>query len=91
MEPIRLPLDGIARGVLQSLEPAERVMAAWPLVCGQRVAANARALGFADGTLRVVVADPIWRAELAAYAARHAVRLSQLTGVAVADILFQSQ
>jgi len=91
MEPIRQPLDGIARGVLQQMEPAERVMAAWPLVCGRRVAAQARAVAFADGTLRVVVVDPIWRSELAAMVERHAARLSQLTGVAVADILFASR
>lgn len=91
MEPIRQPLDGIARDILHTLPPAERVIAAWPLVCGSRVAANARAVAFADGTLRVIVADPIWRNELAPLAPRHAARLAQLTGVTVADILFRER
>lgn len=91
MEPIRQPLDTIARDVLHTLPPEERVIAAWPLVCGSRVAANARAVAFEAGTLRVVVADPVWRNELAGLAARHAVRLQQLTGVPVADILFQAR
>ncbi|HWZ11575.1 MAG TPA: DciA family protein [Acidobacteriaceae bacterium] len=88
MEPIRQPLDSIARDILHTLPPAERVMAAWPLVCGSRVAANAKAVGFEGATLRVVVADPVWRSELAPLGPRHAVRLQQLTGVPVADILF---
>ena len=91
MEPIRQPLDAIARNVLQAMEPAERVISAWPLVCGQRVAAHARALEFADGKLRVAVHDPIWRNELTAMAERHATRLSQLTGVPVAAILFTNR
>ncbi len=88
MEPIRQPLDTIARDVLHRLAPAERVIAAWPLVCGSRVAANAKAVAFEGDTLRVLVPDPIWRNELAPLAPRHAARLQQLTGVAVADILF---
>lgn len=91
MELIRQPLDGIARDILHTLPPAERVIAAWPLVCGSHVATHARAVGFENGTLRVVVADPIWRNELAPLAPRHAARLGHLTGVKVADILFRER
>ena len=88
MEPIRQPLDALAHEVLHTLPPAERVIAAWPLVCGRRVAAIAHATSFDAGTLRVIVADHVWRNELTGLAARHASRLARLTGVPVADILF---
>lgn len=91
MEPIRQPLDRITRDILRALPAAERVIAAWPLVCGSRVAANARAVAFEAGTLRVVAADPIWRNELVPLAPRHAARLQQLTGVPVAVILFAAR
>ena len=44
---------------------AEAPLMAWPLVCGSAVAERTRALSFADGVLRVEVADAGWKSELA--------------------------
>ena len=42
-------------------------MLAWPVIVGRAIAAQTKALEFADGVLRVQVPDKNWRSELAAF------------------------
>jgi predicted nucleic acid-binding Zn ribbon protein len=61
---------------------------AWPLVCGSAVADRTRALDFAEGILRVEVADKGWRTELQALAPQYLAVLNRYTGNRVQRIEF---
>ena len=88
MERSRAELQNLAAVVLRGASPEEAVTLAWPLVCGSRVAQSTRAAAFADGVLRVEVANAAWRTELSGYMPQYMHQLTQLTGVAVEKIQF---
>ena len=67
-------------------EPA-RVLA-WPIACGQAVAARTSALDFDDGILRVEVPDAGWRAELRSLAPQYLAVINRYTGSGVRRIEF---
>jgi hypothetical protein len=67
---------------------AEATLAAWPLVCGSGVAERTRALDFAEGVLRVEVADAGWRRELQALAPRYVAAINRYTTESVQRIEF---
>ena len=72
----------LERIVLQSLRqapPLEAPLMAWPVVCGSAVAERTRALGFAEGVLRVSVPDPGWRSELQMLAPRYLASINRYT------------
>lgn len=56
--------EKIVAGGLRQAAPRDATMLAWPLACGSAVAERTRPLDFADGILRVEVADAGWRKEL---------------------------
>lgn len=83
--------EGLERIVAQSLRqvPAgEAPLLAWPLVCGSRVAERTRALSFADGVLRVEVADAGWKSELQTLAPRYLAAINRYTTAPVNRIEF---
>lgn len=61
---------------------------AWPVVCGSAVAERTRAIGFADGILRVAVADAGWRSELQALAPRYLAAINRYTTEIIRRIEF---
>ncbi len=61
---------------------------AWPLVCGSAVAERSRALSFADGVLRVEVADAGWKSELQSLAPRYLAAINRYTPEKVQRIEF---
>ena len=80
---------GLEKLVAQSLrQSADAPVAAWPLVCGSAVAERSRALNFADGVLRVEVADAGWKSELQALAPRYLAAINRYTNEAVRRIEF---
>lgn len=89
MHPISAGLDALKAQLLAGLPPDEAPLVAWEYVCGQRVAENARAQGFADGILTVKVADDGWRRELTGMAATYVAKLNQVLPVKVRWIDFQ--
>src|SRR5438132_12637777 len=70
MEHASVGLERIVASSLRRAPSGEGPVLAWPLACGQAVAARTTALEFADGVLRVQVPDAGWRAELQALAPR---------------------
>src|SRR5450755_2430240 len=50
-------LERIVSGALRQAAPEQTPILAWPLACGSAVAGRTRVLEFADGVLRVQVAD----------------------------------
>lgn len=81
--------EGLEKLVADSLRHAsDTALLAWPLACGSAVAERTRALGFADGVLRVEVADAGWKSELQALAPRYLAVMNRYTREQVRRIEF---
>ena len=89
MQPARQDLHALAARVLKDATPDEAVLLGWSLVCGAAVANRTKAVSFQDGTLRVLVPDRGWKLQLEAFSATYLERLSRLTRVPVARILYE--
>ena len=88
MLPVSSGLDHIKAKLLRACEPQQSVLAAWPMVCGGRIAEKSEALTFADGRLTVVVPDKEWKTELSALAGQYCAKLNKLLAVKVDFVLF---
>lgn len=88
MEPVGSDLDRIVAQSLRQAPPGQAPLMAWPVVCGSVVAERTRALGFADGVLRVAVADAGWKSELLSLAPRYLASINRYTVEAVRKIEF---
>lgn len=89
MEPIRTGLRNIVNEILRAQPPEEAVVLAWPLVCGNEVAARSRAVSFADGKLIVEVQDANWRSQLMSFGPRYVAVFHELMGPLVQRVEFQ--
>lgn len=87
MEQAARGLQSLMARLLQSLPEHERVLAAWPMVCGKAVAQRTHALDFTNGTLRVAVSDRSWE-QLRSLAPQYLEQLRAQSGITVNDILF---
>jgi Dna[CI] antecedent, DciA len=81
-------LESIVAKSLHRARPEESALLAWPVACGSAVADRTRALGFADGILRVEVADKGWQRELMALAPRYVAVINRYSGTSVRRIEF---
>jgi hypothetical protein len=64
------------------------MLAAWPMVCGQRVAEKTRVLDFAEAKLTVLVPGKEWKTELVGLSPQYCAKLSSLVTAKVGFILF---
>ena len=81
-------LENIVAKALHRAPAAESPLLAWPVACGSAVAERTRAVSFADGVLRVEVANAGWRQELAALAPRYVATINRYSAAAVRRIEF---
>lgn len=81
-------LDKMVASSLRLAPSNERPILAWPLACGSAVAERTRALDFAQGILRVEVADAGWRRELQALAPRYLATINRYAGEPIQRIEF---
>jgi hypothetical protein len=81
-------LETIIAKALHRAPVSESALLAWPIACGSAVADRTRALSFSDGILRVEVADPGWRRELATLAPRYVALINKYSAVSVKRIEF---
>ena len=81
-------LDKIVTECLRQAQSDEVPLLAWPLVCGSVVDERTRALSFADGVLRVEVADTGWKSELQNLAPRYLSGINRYAAGAVHRIEF---
>ena len=88
MEQASAGLEEIVAQCLRHAPSHEAPLLAWPLVCGSAVAERTRALSFADGVLRVEVADAGWRSELQTLAPRYLSGINRYTAGNVHRIEF---
>jgi hypothetical protein len=88
MEHASVGLERIIAGSLRRTPSGEGPVLAWPLACGQAVAARTMALEFADGVLRVQVPDAGWRAELQALAPQYLAVINRYVAESVKKLEF---
>jgi len=81
-------LRGALGRSLASMAEEDRIAAAWPVACGQKLAERTRILSFADGVLAVEVADSAWLKQMRSLSEKLKAELRSIAGVAVTDILF---
>ncbi len=67
----------------------DRVAAAWPVACGQRIAERTRILGLAGAVLTVEVTDTAWLKQMRSMSEKLKQELRSIAGVDVTDILFK--
>jgi predicted nucleic acid-binding Zn ribbon protein len=88
MEHASLGLEKIVSRSLRLAPSGQGPLIAWPLACGQAVAGRTKALDFAEGILRVEVADKGWKAELQALAPQYLAVINRYVGENVKRIEF---
>lgn len=81
-------LEKVVADALHRAPAAESPLLAWPVACGSAVADRTRAVSFADGILRVEVADAGWQRELAALAPRYLATINRYSAASVRRIEF---
>ncbi len=64
MESMRDMLRGSLGRSLRTMEPLDRLRAAWPVACGAAMARKGVVVGFEDGVLRIAVTDPAWMEQM---------------------------
>jgi len=88
MEHVAFGLEKIVASGLRRAPGGEGPVLAWPLACGQGVAARTKALDFGEGVLRVEVPDAGWRAELQSLAPQYLAVINRYVAEGVKRIEF---
>ena len=88
MQPVGPGLEKIVAASLRRAPAGEGPLLAWPLACGHAVASRTRTLDFANGILRIEVADAGWRAELQALAPQYLAVINRFVSESVNRIEF---
>ena len=88
MEQASSGLEKIVAESVRRTPASDAPVLAWPAACGSAVAERTRVLGFAEGILRVEVADKGWRTELQALAPQYLAILNRYVGNRVQRIEF---
>jgi hypothetical protein len=88
MEQAGAELEQIVGRSLRLAPPDRAPVLAWPVVCGSAVAERTRAIDFADGILRVDVADAGWKRELQGLAPRYVAIINRYVTRNVQNIEF---
>jgi len=81
-------LETILAKALHRAPADESALLAWTIVCGSAVADRTRALSFADGILRVEVANRGWQRELTNLAPRYVALINKYSATSVKRIEF---
>lgn len=81
-------LESIVAKALHRVPAEESALLAWPVACGSAVADRTRAVSFAEGILRVEVADKGWQRELMALAPRYLATINRYAATNVRRIEF---
>jgi Dna[CI] antecedent, DciA len=88
LEQVGAGLEKIVADSLRRSPSGQGPLLAWPLACGQAVAARTRAVEFAQGILRVEVPDAGWRAELQTLAPQYLAVINRYVAESVKRVEF---
>lgn len=88
MERAGAGLEGIVSASLRKTERGQGPLLAWPIACGQKVAARTHAESFEESVLTVTVPDVGWRNELRALAAQYLAVVNRYSKEKVTRIEF---
>lgn len=89
MEGMRDLLKGSLGRSLRALRDEDKLAAAWPVVCGKALAERGTVLDYADGMVRVEVADGAWLRQMMSMRGQLAGELARIAGVKVSEIHFE--
>jgi aspartyl-tRNA(Asn)/glutamyl-tRNA(Gln) amidotransferase subunit C len=89
MEGMRALLRGSLGRSLSAMRDEDRLAAAWPVACGAALAERGEVVGYADGVVRVIVADGAWMQQLQSMSGVLQRELAKIAGVAVIGIHFE--
>jgi len=73
---------------LGTLEPIDRLAAAWPVACGKAMADRGVIAGFEDGVVRIEVADQVWLEQMLSMRTALQHDLARIAAVKVTGIHF---
>jgi len=76
---------------LAGLSDEDRLAAAWPVACGKTMAERGTVMGYAEGVVRVEVADVAWLRQLVSMRGQLAREMARISGVKVTEIHFESK
>jgi 23S rRNA C2498 (ribose-2'-O)-methylase RlmM len=88
-ERIRDVLRGVLGGSLKEMPPEDRIAAAWPVACGQRIAERTRIVSLEGAVLTVLVTDTEWLKQMRSMSEKLKAELRSIARVEVTDILFK--
>jgi hypothetical protein len=91
MEGMRDLLKGALGRSLAGLSEEDRLAAAWPVACGKTMAERGTVIGYAEGVVRVEVADVAWLRQLVSIRGQLAREMARIAGVRVTEIHFESK
>lgn len=74
---------------LETLPTADRLTAAWPVACGQAMAARGEIVGFENGVVEVQVENALWLDQMRSMGAVLERELAKIAGVKIAGIHFE--
>jgi predicted nucleic acid-binding Zn ribbon protein len=73
---------------LETLSPADRLAAAWPVACGKAMADRGYIAGFEDGIVRIEVESSAWLEQMRSMQGVLQAELAKIAGVRIDGIHF---
>jgi Dna[CI] antecedent, DciA len=89
MEGIRAVLARSMGRSLSGLTPADRLAAAWVIVCGRMLAGRGTVVGYDDGLVRIEVRDREWLEQMRSMGGHLQAELARIAGVRVSKLHFE--
>ena len=74
---------------LDTLPPADRLTAAWPIACGKAMADRGHITGFENGIVRIVVENSVWLEQMRSMHGVLQAELAKIAGVKIDRIHFE--
>jgi predicted nucleic acid-binding Zn ribbon protein len=91
LEGMRDLLKGSLGRSLRALQEEDRLAAAWSVACGKTMAERGAVVGYADGVVRVEVADDAWMRQMMSMRGQLAGEMARIAGVKVSEIHFEKK
>ncbi len=89
MEGMRDVLKGTLGRSLRALQDEDRLAAAWPVACGKTMSERGKVVGYADGVVRLEVADEAWMRQMMSMRRQLTGAMAKISRVMVTEIHFE--